>query len=298
MQDNNGFIKIYRQMLDWEWYDDTNTKIVFLHILLKANFKDVKWRGINIPAGSFLSTYKALEKDLKLTARQVRTAIEHLKMTGEIETQGISMYNPPSDISPYHADSAQIKNSDFETSENAQKTTHQTTFRFTIFTVRKWDDFQGLPTEQTTMRRQCADNAPTNNNKNDIRMIKNDKEQAAGNLSLSSLLEDSDFQKICQTWGRCSVQRVSERTGEELYGLATEYGTDNLCQAILTAADQNKVTLAYVKGILKNKSQGTPKKSWEQQQLELRRAEIQALREQYEREEKEAAARSKNIDES
>jgi len=35
-------------MLDWEWYDDINTKVLFIHLLIKANWKEKKWRGIKI----------------------------------------------------------------------------------------------------------------------------------------------------------------------------------------------------------------------------------------------------------
>lgn len=38
-----GYIKIHRKMLDWEWYDDIPTKTLFLHLLLTANWKDSKW---------------------------------------------------------------------------------------------------------------------------------------------------------------------------------------------------------------------------------------------------------------
>lgn len=39
-----GYIKIYRQLLEWEWYDDIPTKVLFIHCLLKANFRDYKYR--------------------------------------------------------------------------------------------------------------------------------------------------------------------------------------------------------------------------------------------------------------
>ena len=29
----SGYIKLYRSLLNWEWYDDINTKTVFLHLL-------------------------------------------------------------------------------------------------------------------------------------------------------------------------------------------------------------------------------------------------------------------------
>ena len=40
-----GYIKLHRKLLEWEWYSDTNVKIVFLHCLLMANHDDTKWRG-------------------------------------------------------------------------------------------------------------------------------------------------------------------------------------------------------------------------------------------------------------
>ena len=33
------YVKISRKILDWEWYTDINTKVLFLHILLKAKQK-------------------------------------------------------------------------------------------------------------------------------------------------------------------------------------------------------------------------------------------------------------------
>lgn len=41
-----GFIKISRKILDWEWYTDINTKTLFLHCLLKANFRTKNIRAI------------------------------------------------------------------------------------------------------------------------------------------------------------------------------------------------------------------------------------------------------------
>ena len=40
-----GWIKLHRQILDWEWYDDINVKVLFLHLLLTANYEDKKWQG-------------------------------------------------------------------------------------------------------------------------------------------------------------------------------------------------------------------------------------------------------------
>ena len=47
------FIKLYRQLTNWEWYIDIPCKVLFLHCLLKANFTAGKFEGREIPAGSF-----------------------------------------------------------------------------------------------------------------------------------------------------------------------------------------------------------------------------------------------------
>jgi len=51
-----GFIKIHRKLLEWEWYDDNNVKVLFLHLLLKANYKDKKYRGETLKAGTVLTS--------------------------------------------------------------------------------------------------------------------------------------------------------------------------------------------------------------------------------------------------
>lgn len=40
----DGWIKLHRKLINWEWYQDTNVKVVFLHLLLIANHEDKKWQ--------------------------------------------------------------------------------------------------------------------------------------------------------------------------------------------------------------------------------------------------------------
>lgn len=81
---NTGWIKMHRSLLDWEWYGDINTKILFLHLLLKANHKDKKWQGKTIKRGSFITGVHALSSELGISIQMVRTAISKLKSTNEI----------------------------------------------------------------------------------------------------------------------------------------------------------------------------------------------------------------------
>ena len=81
---NEGWIIIHYKFVDWEWYKDTNTKVVFIHCLLKANWKDGKFKGYDVPRGSFVTGRKELAKELNLTEQQIRTTLEHLKSTNEL----------------------------------------------------------------------------------------------------------------------------------------------------------------------------------------------------------------------
>ncbi len=89
---DKGFILVSRKLLSWQWYEDINTKVVFLHCLLKANYKDGKYKGMDIPRGSFVSSYQDLADELKLSVRNVRTALKHLKTTGEVTSTGFTKF--------------------------------------------------------------------------------------------------------------------------------------------------------------------------------------------------------------
>lgn len=86
------FVKLYRKMLAWEWYDDINTKIVFIHCLLRANWQPCKWHGVDIEAGSFITSLATLANEVNLSVMQVRTALNHLNLTGEITSKQQGKY--------------------------------------------------------------------------------------------------------------------------------------------------------------------------------------------------------------
>ena len=90
---DEGYIKLHRQMLQWEWYTDANTCRVFLHCLFMANWKDARFMGHEIPRGSFATSYPQLAKQTKLSIKNVRTAINHLKTTGELAVKTTSKFS-------------------------------------------------------------------------------------------------------------------------------------------------------------------------------------------------------------
>lgn len=87
-----GFIVLFRSLLDWEWYQDANTMRVFIHCLLRANHQPKKWKGIVIPRGSFVGSIATLSTELNVSEKAIRTAIDHLKKTGELATKSTNKF--------------------------------------------------------------------------------------------------------------------------------------------------------------------------------------------------------------
>lgn len=92
VRDMSGWIKLHRQILEWEWFSDTNTFRLFLYIILKANHKEKKYRGMDLKVGTIITSRDILAIETGLTVRQVRTALDKLKVTNELtiktSTQG------------------------------------------------------------------------------------------------------------------------------------------------------------------------------------------------------------------
>ena len=89
---NTGFILLYRQITDWEWYQNPNTFRVFLHILLKANFTEGRFEGRDIKRGQLVTSLDHLSKETRLTVKEVRTALNHLIGTGELASESCNRY--------------------------------------------------------------------------------------------------------------------------------------------------------------------------------------------------------------
>jgi DNA-binding transcriptional MerR regulator len=85
-----GWIKLHRALLEWEWYDDIPSKVLFIHLLLKCNHADGNYRGRKVLRGQRWTSIGHLAKETGLTVKQIRAAIEKLESTGEIGTQGAS----------------------------------------------------------------------------------------------------------------------------------------------------------------------------------------------------------------
>ena len=80
-------------MLSWGWHTDPATLSVFIHLLLMANYEPKEWKGLHIERGQVVTGRKALSEQTGLSEQSVRTALNHLKSTGEITIEPTNKYS-------------------------------------------------------------------------------------------------------------------------------------------------------------------------------------------------------------
>jgi biotin operon repressor len=89
----NGFIPLWRTLLDWEWIDDPIILSVWVQCLLRASFRDSYWRGIEIKRGQLFTSSESLAKCCGVSRQQVRRALTKLQnsknLTIESTSQGM-----------------------------------------------------------------------------------------------------------------------------------------------------------------------------------------------------------------
>ena len=126
------WIKTYEKLLKWEWYGDPIMVATWIHLLLKANWSDKKWRGITINRGQLITSRTRLSDEVGTSEQQTRTCLERLQNSGEI--------------------------------------TCEATNRYTIITICNYESYQGTreteqpaeqPTEQLINNQQATNKRPT-----------------------------------------------------------------------------------------------------------------------------------------
>ena len=121
-----GFVAFPRGLTEWEWYTEPNTARLFFHLLLTANWQEKQWQGITIPPGELVTSQSQLAKQLGLSVRNVRTALEHLQVTGYLTVKTGSKYSVIS-INNYTSIVAGDRQSDRQVTGNRQATDNNLT---------------------------------------------------------------------------------------------------------------------------------------------------------------------------
>ena len=81
----NGYIKEYRSLISWGWFKDPFTAHLWEYLRLAANWDEAVFKGKPVRRGEVVTSYPAMAEATGMSVQNVRTAIRHLKQTGEIE---------------------------------------------------------------------------------------------------------------------------------------------------------------------------------------------------------------------
>lgn len=88
-----GYVKLHRQILNWEWLKTPHMLRVWTYLLLKANFHDSKFEGRDIKRGQLVFGLFEASKDTGISVQSIRTCIERLKSTGEITRESTNKFS-------------------------------------------------------------------------------------------------------------------------------------------------------------------------------------------------------------
>lgn len=133
-----GWIKLHKSLIDWAWYSDPNTKVVFLHLLLIANYEPSEYMGETIQRGEAVFGRKEMGAILGLSEQQVRTAIDHLKSTKEITIRSTKKYSVATLVNySKYQDCAIASNQDNNQDGNMKSTQDQHEINTKITTSKK-----------------------------------------------------------------------------------------------------------------------------------------------------------------
>lgn len=184
-----GWVCLYRKILEWQWYSDKNVRLVFLHLLLKANHKERMWQNTLIKRGQLVSSYSNLAKEIGITIQQLRTALDKLKSTNEI--------------------------------------TVETTNKFTLITIEKYSFYQDIDlknniqnntedNKQITNKQQTNNNQITTNNNVTIKQCNNNNNISNNNYLYNTrekILKGT--KEICEKYNISTKIDLEKNKGEQ-----------------------------------------------------------------------------------
>ena len=161
-----GWIKLHRKLLEWEWYHKSEMVHLFIHMIFKANHKPAKWQGTQVNRGQFVTGRKVLAKETGISEQRIRTILGRLKSTNEI--------------------------------------TIKSTSRFSVITIRNYNAYNTKEiqcNQQSNPRshQQSTSNQPAINHKQECKELKNEK-NTTGTVEIPKKLKTPEFLKAWEDW--------------------------------------------------------------------------------------------------
>ena len=90
MNGNNTWIKLPRNFQNWRWYKESNMVHLYLYLVMNANLLSENYFDINIKRGEIMISLSRLSTDTNLSIKTLRTCLDRLKRTHEIEYRNLN----------------------------------------------------------------------------------------------------------------------------------------------------------------------------------------------------------------
>lgn len=187
MADKSTFIKLDRNITKWRWYKNANTMRVFIHLLIEANINENPFENIIIKRGELPTSYEKIANTLNMTIQEVRTAIQHLKSTGEITVKRYS--------------------------------------KFQVISIVGYSYYQDKPTRKSTINQQSFNNQSTINQQQ-LKNIKNNKEYKEEECPSGVAPNGVEYYEINGKWYNAYGKEINEQGYEKIDFNLSKSGID------------------------------------------------------------------------
>jgi hypothetical protein len=160
---SEGWIKLHRSLIKWEWFSDSKVSHLFLYILLNATHNEYKWKGKIFTKGQMPFGRDKASIETGLSIQNIRTALKKLELTNEI--------------------------------------TIDSSRQGTVITVVNWDKYQGdsdKPTSKSTDDQPTANQRLTTtkndkNDNNDKKLLASKKNKVGYSEKLIGLFDECEI---------------------------------------------------------------------------------------------------------
>lgn len=207
----DGWIKVNRKILEWQWYGDSRMVHLWMHLILSANHRDSKYMGMDVKRGQVVVGRKQLSSTLGISEDRIRTGLDRLEDGGCI--------------------------------------TRKTTNKYTIITICNYDIYQLDDNyESPTNPQQIPNKSPTNPHKQeykeylDINTTESNTNVLSSSVSISkSASADADqflvfFNSSVEGSRIPKLKAMTDKRKSMLHARIKEYGKEEVAKAVRKAA--------------------------------------------------------------
>lgn len=203
----DGWIKINRKLISWQWYSDSHMVHLWMHLLLSARHSDTKYRNVDVRRGQVVVGRKQLADILGMSEKQIRTCMDRLEMSGCIG--------------------------------------RERTNKYTIVTICKYDEYQLNDSDEGPDNgQQRANKGPTKGHITRKKECKEYIESTTDVVSSKSASADADqflvfFNSSVEGSRIPKLKAMTDKRKSMLHARIKEYGKDEVAKAVRKAVASN-----------------------------------------------------------